>query len=149
MKRIYLVQHGKSFSKDVDPERRLTEEGIKETRYMAEELVKKNVSIDKIIHSGKKRAEMTARIFADIMGVGDVSMAEGLSPLDDPKPWIGRIDEMEGDVMIVGHLPFLSIFTSLLLGVDTEVIEFRYSGVLCLEKGEDDKWRIKWYIRPD
>ncbi len=33
---IYLVQHGKSLSKDIDPEKGLSEEGISEVQRIAE-----------------------------------------------------------------------------------------------------------------
>lgn len=148
MAKVYLVQHGKALSKEVDPERRLSEEGVKETRLMAEFLKKAGVKIDRIFHSSRFRAKMTAEIFAITLGVSNVSEESGLAPLDDPKPWADKLFGINEDIMIVGHLPHLLKLTSLLLNVNTEVIEFRYSGVLCLERGENFKWRIKWYIRP-
>lgn len=149
MIRLYLVQHGKSLSKEVDPDRRLNEEGIKETHQMTDLLKRNKVMVNKIMHSGKYRARMTAEILGRGLGVKDVSEVSGLAPLDDPKPWADKLRDIDEDIMIVGHLPHLSILTSLLLNVNTEVVEFRYSGILCLERGEDQKWRIKFYVRPD
>jgi len=149
MVKVYLVQHGKSYPKEVDPDRKLTDEGVKETELVAEYIAKLGVSISRIVHSGKTRAKMTSEIFARALNVSNVEAAEGLNPLDDPKIWSEKLNRINEDIMIVGHLPHLSKLTSQLLNVNTEVVEFRYSGVLCLEKGEDEKWIIKWYVRPE
>jgi phosphohistidine phosphatase len=149
MMHVYLVQHGRAFLKEEDPERRLTEEGVKETKVMAKYLKKIGVRMDQISHSGKIRAIETARIFGEILEISDVREEKGLAPSDDPKDWYDKLMRRDSDIMIVSHLPYLSKLTSMLLGIDTEVIIFRHSGVLCLEKGEDLKWRIKWYVTPD
>ena len=145
--RIYLVQHGKSFSKEVDPERRLTEEGIIETELIAKHLARTNIKLGKIYHSVKTRARMTAEIFSKYLGT-DIEEAEGLSPLDDPRLWLGRIKSLKEDIMIVGHLPHLSKLTTLLLNIDREVVKITNSSVLCLEE-EAGRWIIKWYMTPD
>ncbi len=149
MIRVYLIQHGKSLPKEIDPNRRLSEEGIKETHQIAEFLKRNKIRVSKIVHSGKRRAMMTAEILRRYLSVENIFEETGLAPLDDPKPWADKLNKIDEDIIIVGHLPHLSILTSLLLNIDTEVVEFRYSGVLCLEKGDDGKWRIKFYVRPD
>ena len=149
MVRIYLVQHSKSLSKEIDPDRRLSEEGIKETHQMADFLKRNKVTVSKIIHSGKHRARMTAEIIGRNLGVKDISEVSGLAPLDDPKHWANKLRNIDEDIMVIGHLPYLATLTSLLLNINTEVIEFRHSGILCLEREEDHKWRIKFYVRPD
>ena len=146
--RIYLVQHGKSYSKEEDPERRLTEEGIKETEKIARYLYEVGVKPTKIFHSGKKRAEMTAEIFSKHLGVEEVEKIEGINPLDDPKTVFEKLRNIEYDVMIVGHLPHLSKLTSKLVGSKEEVVKFRYSGVLSIKRVEEG-YRIEWYITPD
>ena len=60
---LYLVQHGKSLSKDIDPERGLSEEGRAETKRIAEVAQGYRVNVRAIKHSGKKRARETADIF--------------------------------------------------------------------------------------
>jgi phosphohistidine phosphatase len=145
----YLVQHGDALPKEKDPERHLSEVGIRETRKIGEFLSKKGIKIDKIFHSNKRRAIMTAHILSKALDVDDVNEAGGLAPLDDPSSWVKTLMETDKNVMIVGHLPHLSKLLSMLLKVDTEVVKFRYSSVLCLERGDDYKWRIAWYIKPD
>lgn len=149
MVKIYLVQHGKALPKNVDPDRRLSEDGIRETENIARYLYKLGIKIEKIIHSGKLRARMTAEIIGNKLEINDISAEKGLEPLDNPNIWREKLDNIDKNVMIVGHLPHLSKLTSLLLNINTEVVAFRYSGVLCLERRDDMKWIIKWYITPE
>ncbi len=148
MRRLYIVQHGKAYPKEVDPDRKLTEEGIKETQVIARLLASKNVKISKIFHSGKTRARMTAEIIGEVLNVKDIYEAEGLSPLDDPNIWARRISEFDEDIILVGHLPHLSKLVTILLNIDREVVKIRYSSVLCL-LDEDGRWVIEWYLTPD
>ena len=62
---LFLVQHGKSLSKDIDPNQGLSEEGIAETQRIAEVARGYNVNVRSIKHSVKTRARTTAEIFAD------------------------------------------------------------------------------------
>jgi len=149
MVKIYLVQHGKSHPKEVDPDRRLTDEGIKETERVGGYLSSIGIKVDELWHSTKLRAEMTGHILAEYLNIGGIKRRDGLAPLDDPNPVADELRNIDRDVMIVGHLPFLSKLTSILLNVDTEVVEFTYSGVVCLERGGDGKFRLKWYMMPD
>ena len=74
---------------------------------------------------------------------------ENLEPLTDPEIWRTRIHEMKKNVLIVGHLPYLSKLTNLLLGkIDNKIISFKMGGILCLEK-ENMDWVIRWKIDPD
>ncbi len=144
--KIFLMQHGKSLPEEVDPEKSLSSEGRIETEKIADILRNIGVKPDKILTSGKKRAIETAEIVSRYLDVG-YERVEGLNPLDDPSIIYSKLMDMERDIFIVGHLPHLSRLLSKILGVDREVVKFRYSGVVCLEK--EEVWRILWYIRPD
>ena len=145
---VYLVQHGKSYPKDVDPERRLSEEGVRETESVARKARALGVKVREIWHSGKARARMTAEIFAEYLGVDEVIKKDNLAPLDDPTPVYKELSGIKYDVLIVGHLPHLSKLLSMLLHIDTEVVKFSYSHLLALEKEESGKYYIKWYLPP-
>lgn len=147
---LYLVQHGKAFDEKVDPERKLTPEGVSETERIAKYLSGVGITVTEIIHSGKARAKQTAEILAGYLGVSNVREVDGLNPNDDPRIWFERILRLDHDLMIVGHLPHLSRLTSLLItgNPDIKVVEFRYSGVLRLSKAESN-WVINWFITPD
>ena len=147
---LYLVQHGKAFDEKVDPERRLTPEGVYETERVAKYLGGLGVSVMEIVHSGKARARQTAEILARHLGVTNVREVDGLNPNDDPRIWFERISGLDHDLMIVGHLPHLSRLVSLLIvgNPDVKIVEFRYSGVLKLSRIEGG-WVINWFITPD
>ena len=150
MDSIYLVQHGKAFDEKVDPERSLTPDGVNETTLIASYLARLSVSVDLIIHSGKKRALQTAEILAKHLGVESVNAVEGLNPNDDPSLIASRLSELGGRVMIVGHLPHLSKLASLLItgNPNNQLIKFRYSGVVRLGL-TNGQWVIEWYITPE
>jgi phosphohistidine phosphatase len=146
-RRIYLVQHGESYPENVDPERKLTPKGIEETKTVAKYLSKLGIKLNAILHSTKLRSKQTANIFSSELNVSNVFEVNNLEPLSDPKNTIQIIEKYEGDIMLVGHLPNLSKLVELLTG--SESVLFRYSGVLCLEEIEKDKWKIKWFIIPE
>ena len=59
---LYLVQHGRSKSGEVDTERRLTERGRADVEKVAALIKSFKLHIDSIWHSGKARAAETADI---------------------------------------------------------------------------------------
>jgi phosphohistidine phosphatase len=145
---IILVQHGKAFTEQEDPERKLTPEGISETEKVAKFLASAGVKVNEIVHSGKTRAKQTAEIFSQYFKA-PLRAENGLNPNDDPTIWIKRLEEID-NIMLVGHLPHLSKLTSLLIlgSQEREVVKFRYSALLCLARQEKN-WSIIWYITPE
>jgi phosphohistidine phosphatase len=63
---------------------------------------------------------------------------------------IKRLETMHQDIMIVGHLPHLSKFCSILIAgnEDLEILKFNTVGIVCLEKSDQDNWLILWAISP-
>ena len=145
--RLYLVQHGKSLSEEEDPRRPLSPEGREETRHLASWLQKVGIRVPEIWHSTKLRARETAEILAEALGAKTVEK-EGLAPLDDPRPVAEALKNRDEDLLIAGHLPFLSRLTSLLLTGDPEkeVVKFRFSGCLALVR--EESWRVDWFLKP-
>ena len=60
---LFLVQHGISAAKDVDPEKGLTDQGKIETERIAQVAKGYDIKVEKIVHSGKRRAAQTATIY--------------------------------------------------------------------------------------
>jgi phosphohistidine phosphatase len=145
---IILVQHGKAFTEQEDPERKLTPEGISETEKIAKFLASAGVKVNEIVHSGKTRAKQTAEIFSQYLK-SPLRAVDGLNPNDDPTIWLKRLEEID-NIMLVGHLPHLSKLTSLLIfgSQERETVKFRYSAPLCLVRQEKN-WSIIWYITPE
>ncbi len=149
---IYLVQHGKSLPKDLDPEKGLSQEGRAETEKMAELAKEYGLAVSAIKHSGKKRARQTAEIFAEALepedGTGEL---DGLGPMDDAAVFANIIEKAE-NWMIVGHLPFMARLVSFLItgSLEKVLLKFQNSGVVCLDRDPDGGgWIIKWALTPN
>jgi len=148
---LYLIQHGKSLSKDEDPDQGLSADGIAETERIANQAKDDGVTVSQIRHSVKTRARQTAEIFAGALnpkqGMREVS---GIKPLDDVAAYAANIDPVE-NIMLVGHLPFMERLTSFLImgSIDTPVFKFQNSGIVCLDKDpEAQAWAIQWALMP-
>ena len=149
---LYLVQHAEAKSKDEDPERCLSDKGKADIEKVAA-FVAKHVAlrVDRIIHSGKTRAQQTGEVLAKhLKPSGGVSSAEGLDPLDDSSIWAKRLADEKDDLMLVGHLPHLDKLAATLIGQDEEksVIAFQMGGIVCLERCDSGDWRVSWMVTP-
>jgi phosphohistidine phosphatase len=148
---LYLVQHGEAKTEEEDPERALNQRGAEAVERIAAWAAKVGIQVDQIRHSGKRRAQQTAEILADRIepnhGVVPVS---GLKPNDDINAWAENLAKESESVMLVGHLPFLSRLTSLLLVGDLTngIVRFRNAGIICLIR-EEDRWLLGWVVTPD
>jgi phosphohistidine phosphatase len=114
---IYLVQHGEALPKEQDPERSLSETGRAETRRIAEVAAGYNVRVNKIEHSGKKRAQQTAEIVGELLKPEQgVTQRDGLAPKDDVQAITGSL-VAGSNLMLVGHLPFVERLVGQLVDV--------------------------------
>ena len=149
---LYLVQHGKSLSADVDPERSLSAEGIAEVERVAKAASNYWIRLSLIQHSGKKRAEQTAQIFAKNTNPRNgIQQRDGLNPLDDVIPIARKMDSDE-NLMLVRHLPFMERLASFLItGIaEKPVFRFKNGSILCLDKHPDTRtWVIEWALMPN
>ena len=147
---LYLVQHGRSLPKEIDPDQGLSPEGIADTEHTARLSKDLGLKIDGILQSGKTRARQTAEIMAATLAPPDgIKEASGLNPLDDVAPWSSL--KPSSNLMLVGHLPFMERLTALLVTGSQEkpVIAFQNSGIVCLNRGEFSmNWVIRWALVP-
>lgn len=149
---LYLVQHGEAKPQEEDPQRPLSEQGASDVGKVAALLASAQAlgTGVSIFQSGKLRAAQTADILAGLLKPeGGVSEAEGLAPMDDPGTWAARLDEGEGDTMLVGHLPHMGKLASLLLCKDSEAgaVSFKTGAVLCMRR-DAGQWSISWMVVP-
>jgi phosphohistidine phosphatase len=149
---LYLVQHGLSLPREVDPDPGLSPEGVAQVQRIAGVARGYGVSVARILHSGKKRAEQTAAILAAALEPsGGVDLADALGPLDPVSPWAPRIRTEHG-LMLVGHLPFMERLTSLLvIGAERPMIfKFQNGGIVCLDRNpEASSLVVKWALMPN
>lgn len=150
--KLYLVQHGDAVSKEVDPQRPLSDQGRADVERVASFLGKTGMRVSRVLHSGKQRAQQTAELLAASVGaVGRLEKTPGIAPLDPTKPLSKTIAEWTDDTMVVGHLPFMGKLVSrLLIGEEAALtVVFCPGTVICLERGEGGSWSIGWMIRPE
>lgn len=148
--RLYLVQHGLAVAASEDPERPLSRQGREDVTRTAGFLsLFEKPRPQRILHSGKLRAEQTAEMFAEAWGGIAVAQTEGLAPNDDPAIWGDLAATEQEDLLLVGHLPQLQRLAGLLICADPEreAVHFRNGGVLCLERREAG-WSVLWQINP-
>ena len=148
---LYLVQHGQSRPEEEDPERRLTDKGIGEVQKVAKFLSSLKLEVNVVWHSGKPRARQTAELLSEAIGASDrIEQREGLGPKDQVAATKGALEQSGGDVMVVGHLPFLGKLVALLVtgNDENEIVQFQFGSIVCLEQREGGKWKVAWMIRP-
>lgn len=149
---LYLVQHGKSLSKEQDPEQGLSREGFADVNRIAGVAAGYGVRPAAIEHSGKKRARQTAEIFAEaLLGKKDrIEPISGIGPLDDVTA-VANTLKTSDNLMLVGHLPFMERLAGLFIAGSAErlVFKFQNGGIVCLDKSPDARWWfIKWALMP-
>ena len=150
--KLYLVQHGQACSKDVDPNRPLTEQGKANVNRLAVFLRKSGVSVDRIIHSGKPRASQTAERLVNAIAAGSVpEVSEVINPNDDPAQFAQLSFSWTDDTLIVGHLPFMAKLVSQLTLRNTQTVfaEFTPGSAVCLERHDNNRWTLNWMVRPE
>jgi phosphohistidine phosphatase len=147
---LYILQHGEAEPEEVDPGRALSELGRRDIRLLAMHMQNVGVQLGRILHSGKLRAEQSARLIAESVPPGiEPEQAEGLKPNDDPAVIAGVIESSRESILIVSHMPFVSRLCSMLLTGATETAFASVPGTLfCLEY-TDGKWRLAYMLRPD
>jgi len=149
---LYLVQHAKAASKQIDPQRPLTEEGHRDIQKVAAFIRPLNLCVDYLWHSGKKRAEQTAEVLAEAVKVKEGTIArDDLGPNDDVTVLRNELASAEHSIMIVGHLPFLGKLASLLLtGCESaNTVAFKQGGIVCVSCSEANQWQIDWMVTPE
>ena len=150
--KLYLVQHAKAVSKDVDPKRPLTDEGHRDIQKVAGFIEALNLKVDSLWHSDKTRAAQTAEILSEVVEVRmETTERDGLSPNDDVVRMKEELVASTHNVMIVGHMPFVSKLASLLLAGDESAgtVAFQQGGVVALEQSAEDRWHITWMVTPE
>ncbi len=82
---VYLVQHAEASREEEGTGRDLTVKGRADIESVAHHMKRLNVQVEQIIHSGKTRAQSTAKVLARHLNPPNgVSEVPGLAPLDDP-----------------------------------------------------------------
>lgn len=144
--KLYLVQHADAVSKDTHPLRPLSERGLKDVAKMAAFLRGAEISVGRVVHSGKLRAEETANVLAKTVWQGEMPSAmDGIDPKDSTDALYAAAQASDVDLMVVGHMPFMGAMASRCLK-GGEVL-YEPGSVLCLERNVDG-WVLAWFVKP-
>jgi phosphohistidine phosphatase len=152
---LYLMQHGEPTTEAENPERPLTDAGRAAVQRVSARARAADVRVGVCVHSGKLRAEETARLFAaQLSDPPEVVARAGLAPKDAVAPtaqWLRTMTEYDA-IAVIGHLPFLDRLASLLVAGDeeTQVVRFRMGGLVKLEpKDEGEGFAVAWALTPE
>ncbi|ALO17104.1 MAG TPA: histidine phosphatase family protein [Salinivirga sp.] len=115
MKRLILVRHGKADQEKSgnDFERSLIKKGRKDSKLIANVLVKNNIKADLLVSSDAHRALETAKIFAEEMQYTPAEIEqehflyEGYTT-GQLADFLSNLDSKIETVIIFGHNPFIS-----------------------------------------
>lgn len=148
---LYLVQHGEALTKDIDPDRTLSEAGRNDVQRLASFLAGK-ARVERVLHSGKTRARQTAEILSAAVASGrDAEQFDGLSPNDRVESFVRHVEGWGEDTLIVGHLPFMAkLVARMTTGAEEmSIVAYRPCSIVCLGTGEGQDWLVQWMIRPE
>jgi phosphohistidine phosphatase len=104
------------------------------------------------------RAEETAERLLKGGGLSDLPtrIVDSMTPDRDPMAILGELDAVEGDLLLVGHNPHLSILGALLLSGERSRVRFQLEtcSMLCLEWlptpnfGQLGPCTLEWMMTP-
>jgi phosphohistidine phosphatase len=140
--KLFVVRHGIAIDRKApdcppDPERFLTEDGVKKTAQVAKAVATLGEKADLLISSPYVRATQTAEIFAASLGhaEGKIRRSETLLPGTDPLLLFRELaKEKETDsVFVFGHAPQLDEVIAYAIGSKRTVTAMKKAGVAQIE----------------
>ena len=150
--KVYLVRHGTAVPASADPREPLSNEGRNEAERLADFLSNAGVTVSETWHSAKDRARETAQLLVARGGLlGAARERMGLLPNDPVAAIAAELSVLDGDICIVGHLPFMDYLAAELTtnGMGGPEFVFGNCAMLCLERVTDTDWAVRWFISPD
>ncbi len=159
--RVFIYRHAHAEPGEVDELRKLTSKGRSQIRALAGALSHSVFDeVSEIWHSSLVRAIETAVMFQQLVPVlGNVSLhtVYELDPSSKIDVMARLLGQCEGDVIAVGHNPFLEeLVTELCSGeAGLGLISLKKGGMVCLERTVEVSkntpaglWTIQWYFLP-
>jgi phosphohistidine phosphatase len=108
-----------------------------------------NLRVREVWHSNMDRAGETARaVAAALPGHPPLRVQQGLGPEDRTKPIARMIRSFNGDLMIVGHEPFLGKLAARLVAGKPKraLLWLDKPSCACLSDVADGEWRVAWML---
>jgi phosphohistidine phosphatase len=156
--RIYLLRHAIAVDGGAaayaDDDRPLSEEGREKMSKAAKGLAALITDIDVILTSPLIRAHDTARIAARALRAENkIQVCKELSAGSSVKNLMTYLSTFRSlnSIMLVGHQPDLGFIASLLLGSDSNIIEFKKGSLCCIEVSTlppRSNGTLIWHLQP-
>lgn len=148
---LLLVRHGRAGEGATDDSRRLTTTGKTQACSVGEFLQTIHWTGTDVWHSSKARARETAECILESSGLRLVLLERsGLRPEDDVVSCATDIEEIENDLIIVGHNPFMDTIGGYLTQGDLHKSArfFSTGSALHLKKKGSGKWETLGFFPP-
>lgn len=139
---LYLVRHGIAIDREdpncpADPERFLTEEGIKKTRDVAKGIAEVAEEPDLMLSSPYLRAAQTAEIVAGELNYSKqkIRKTDALLPGAEPQQLFRELSREKdlSAVFVFGHAPHLDEVIASVVGSKQHISSLKKAGVALLE----------------
>ncbi|PCJ65382.1 MAG: phosphohistidine phosphatase SixA [Candidatus Hydrogenedentota bacterium] len=146
--RVVLMRHGEAEHGRGDDARRLTANGVAQAESQGRMLKKLGWTGTEVWHSRKVRAEETARHLAEAAGLAAVFHEQsGLLPEDDVEDIASLLNEQVEDVIVVGHLPYMSYMASHLAAgnASSSMWQFGTGAMLVLSRMGRGAWEVEGF----
>lgn len=150
--KVYLARHGEAVPKVMNISCPLSETGIKDIERIAAFLAPRNIQVAHIFHSGILRAEQTAeRLSKAFQSSAKMEAHDHLHPNDPVTPIASELKQADVDILIVGHMPFMSrLVSKLVIGDENQdVVQFQTGTLVCLERIGTSSFAIQWVVTPE
>lgn len=138
--KLFLMRHGDAVPAYEDSRRPLSERGRAQVEAVAQRVTGVLQEGLRVLHSPKLRASETAQILcARALPGASPQVSQGLLPGDPVDPWIERIAESDGDLLLVGHNPFMGDLATRLAG---KPVGFGTATLVILERVAEFGWGV-------
>jgi phosphohistidine phosphatase len=151
--KLILIRHGEAGKAETDELRRLSADGKEEIARLAKALARIQFEGAEIRHSGLLRAEESAVILAEALGLRQKLLVHPeLAPMEPPMNVLEAIQGRKSDLILVGHQPFMGKMASCLLS-GSEVqkfVDFATGAAACFRPPAipGGNWRLTWLMDP-
>lgn len=149
--RLFILRHAEAQTKEENPDRPLSDVGKQKLNKLGALLKANDIQFSKIYHSSKLRAEETATIISSLTDSNaKPEEIEGLEPNDPLDKILEKIQKINSDLLVVGHLPQLNLLiTKLLSDIDNkEIINLNAGTLVCCEQQDDKTFQLLWCLDP-
>lgn len=152
--KLYIVHHAHALTAEQDPARPLSEQGQAEADRLGVCLMAVGAAPARLLHSDKLWTRQTAERIADRLGMRDrVALADYPIGTGDPlAPFFEEIARSDGDLLMAGHVDFLTrAVARLTCGDESRTVAVFKPGngtVFCLE-GDGNDWAVTWGWRQE